>query len=68
MRGSDNYVRDAHYDIEQDTERLNSHREDITHNIAELVAFEAELEWVRRIMEERTDNHQRIIWISSFLF
>lgn len=46
-RSPDDSAGDAHADTEQDIERLNTQRENITRNMAQVATLEAELERVR---------------------
>lgn len=59
---------DAHADIEQNIERFNSQRENITHDIAQVVALEAELERVRQDIEERAYNLSKDLFTIFFPF
>lgn len=45
-------LEDMHSDIERDIECLNTQRENITCDMAQVVALDAKLERVRQIMEE----------------
>lgn len=52
---------DAHADIDQDIEHLNTQRKDITRNMAQVITLKAEQERVRKTKEENND-------LSKYLF